>query len=159
MSDFKLYDQSVTAPLAAHHRFGIVAARFNQEIVDALLSGAIAALQKSGAKQEQIMVVRVPGAFEIPLTCQKLAAMGKVDALIALGCVIRGDTPHFDYICSESARGLMDVGLKFDLTVINGILTVNTIEQAKVRAQIGGDNKGFDAAYGAIEMLALFSAL
>jgi 6,7-dimethyl-8-ribityllumazine synthase len=159
MSEFKLYEPSGTDLSAAGYRFAIVAARFNQEIVDVLLAGATAVLQKSGAKQDRLMVVRVPGAFEIPLTCQKLAETGKVDALIALGCVIRGDTPHFDYVCTESARGIMNVGLKYGVPVINGILTVDNIEQAKIRAQNDGNNKGSDAAYAAIEMLTLFSAL
>jgi 6,7-dimethyl-8-ribityllumazine synthase len=159
MSDFKLYEASQTTLSATDYRFAVVAARFNSEIVDALLAGAVKALQGAGAKADQISVFRVPGAFELPLSCQKLAEQGKVDALIALGCVIRGDTPHFDYVCSESARGIMDVGLKFSLPVINGILTVDNIEQAKARADADGNNKGADAAYAAIEMLTLFNTL
>lgn len=159
MSDYKLYEVSQTALSAADYRFAVVAARFNGEIVDALLAGAVTALQGAGAEAGQISVLRVPGAFELPLSCQKLAEQGKVDALIALGCVIRGDTPHFDYVCSESARGIMDVGLKFGMPVINGILTVDNIEQAKARAGADGNNKGVDAAYAAIEMLTLFDTL
>ncbi|MBN1379752.1 MAG: 6,7-dimethyl-8-ribityllumazine synthase [Gammaproteobacteria bacterium] len=159
MSDYKLYDHAVVALNVADYRFAIVAARFNQEIVDSLMHGAITTLQQSGANENQIIVARVPGAFEIPLLCQRLAAGGEVDALIALGCVIRGDTPHFDYICTESARGVMEVGLKYDIPVINGILTVDNPEQAKARAQINGNNKGADAASAAIEMLTLLAEL
>ena len=100
----------------------------------------------------------MPGAFEIPLACQKLAQTGRYDALIALGCVIRGDTPHFHYVCSESARGVLDVSLKFDLPIINGILTVDTQEQAEVRAVVN-NNKGADAAKSAIEMLVMIQQL
>lgn len=159
MSDFKLYNQAKGEFPLGRHRIAIVAARFNQEIVDALLDGALGSLRRAGAGEEQVTVLRVPGAFEIPLTCQKLAAAGKADALIALGCIIRGDTPHFEYVCAESARGIMDIGLKYDMPVINGILTVDTIEQARARAGNNGDNKGADAVDTALEMLTLFATL
>lgn len=143
---------------AGEYRYGIVAARFNSGFVDKLLRGALDALQAHGATSDRIMVLRVPGAFEIPLACQKLAQTGRYDALIALGCVIRGETPHFDYVCSESARGVLDVSLKFDLPVINGILTVDTDEQAAARTA-DDTNKGADAARSAMEMLGMIQQL
>ncbi len=143
---------------AGAFRYGIVAARFNERVVDKLLQGTLDSLQRHGAAPTQITVLRVPGAFEIPLACQKLAQTGYYHALIALGCVIRGETPHFDYVCSESTRGVLDVSLKFDLPVINGILTVNTEEQAMARAA-DHDNKGADAAKSAMEMLAMIHQL
>lgn len=159
MSEFKLYEETGNRLNAADYRFAIIAARFNAGIVDVLLEGAMRVLQDAGASDQQITVVRVPGAFEIPLTCQRLAISNQFDALIALGCVIRGDTPHFDYVCSESARGVMDVGLKYDIPVINGILTVDNVEQAEQRALANGDNKGADAACAAMEMLSVLSRL
>ncbi len=159
MSNFKLYDSSHRAVVKQNHRFAIVAARFNSEIVDLLLQGAESAFLQSGVTENQIEVVRVPGAYEIPLACQKLAASGKFDALIALGCIIRGDTPHFEYVCTESARGVMNTGLKFGIPIINGILTVDNIEQAQQRAQKDQDNKGVDAVYAALEMLDLCEKL
>ena len=158
MSEFKLYDSEEASFLAQDYRFAIVAARFNLEIVDALLQGASSALLQAEAKQDQIEVFRVPGAFEIPLICQKLAATGKFDALIALGCIIRGDTPHFDYVCTESARGVMQVSLKFDIPVINGILTVDNLLQAEQRIEVN-NNKGSDAALSALETLAVCAKL
>lgn len=143
---------------AGRARYGIVAARFNALYVDRLLRGAIDTLQAHGAVPAQITVLRVPGAFEIPFACQKLAQTGHYDALIALGCVIRGETPHFDYVCGESARGVLDVSLKFDLPVINGILTVDTEEQAAART-MDDNNKGVDAAKSAMEMLAVIQQL
>ncbi|HEX5054970.1 MAG TPA: 6,7-dimethyl-8-ribityllumazine synthase [Gammaproteobacteria bacterium] len=148
------YSEGLTA---ANYRFGIVAARFNDSFVAKLLEGALERLQRAQAGKDQFDVVRVPGALEIPLLCQKLAQTGRYDALIALGCVIRGETAHFDYVCSESARGVLDVSLKFGLPVINGILTVDTEQQAAARSGMGkdGNNKGADAASCALEMLAV----
>jgi 6,7-dimethyl-8-ribityllumazine synthase len=157
MSKDKIH-QNETGRAAGDSRYGIVAARFNAGFVDSLLQGALDSLQQQGALPAQITVVRVPGAFEIPLACQKLALTKRYDALIALGCVIRGETPHFDYVCSESARGVLDVSLKFDLPVINGILTVDTEEQAAERVA-HGNNKGADAAKSAMEMLAMIRQL
>lgn len=157
MSKDKIY-QNNTGLQAGKFNYGIVAARFNESLVDKLLHGAVDSLQRHGAVPAQITVIRVPGAFEIPLACQKLAQTRSYDALIALGCVIRGDTPHFEYVCSESARGVLDVSLKFDLPVINGILTVDTQEQAEVRAA-PDNNKGSDAAKSAMEMLAMIQRL
>lgn len=134
-------------------KIGIVAARFNQEIVDALLDSALTTLKKHGIDEEAISVVRVPGAFEIPLAAQRLAKMTRIDAVILLGTVIRGETPHFDFVAGECARGATKVGLDFDLPVIFGLLTTNTVEQAWARA--GGDhgNKGHEAAMAALEMI------
>lgn len=157
MSNEKIHKND--APLAAgNFHYGIVAARFNAVFVDRLLHGALATLQAHGAASAQITVLRVPGAFEIPLLCQKLAQTRRYHALIALGCVIRGETPHFDYVCGESARGVLEVSLKFDLPVINGILTVDTEQQAAARTAVD-NNKGADAAKSAMEMLAVIQRL
>jgi 6,7-dimethyl-8-ribityllumazine synthase len=142
---------------AGNFRYAVVAARFNHAIVDELLKAALETLAAHSAPEHNTTVMRVPGAFEIPLACQKLAAAGRYDAIIALGCVIRGETPHFDYVCAESARGIMDVSLKFDLPVVYGIVTADNTAQAEARARPdGGDNKGADAARAAMEMLGTF---
>lgn len=139
-------------------RYAIVAARFNIFIVDRLLQGAHTTLVKHGATEEHLTIVRVPGAFEIPLICQALAKTSRYDAILALGCVIRGDTPHFDYVCSESARGISEVALKYHIPVVYGILTTDNVEQALARANTdGGDNKGVDAAFVAMEMVGLLN--
>jgi 6,7-dimethyl-8-ribityllumazine synthase len=140
-------------------RFGIVASRFNDFIVDRLLSGAVDALVKHGASLADLEVVRVPGAFEIPLAIRRLAASRRFDALIALGCVIRGATPHFDYVAGEACRGLTQAGLAHDVPVGFGLLTVDTVEQAIERAGTKAGNKGVDAALAAIEMATLLRKL
>jgi 6,7-dimethyl-8-ribityllumazine synthase len=157
MSKEKIHADNPVLTAGGFH-YGIVAARFNSVFVDRLLRGTLDTLQAHGAASPQITVLRVPGAFEIPLACQKLAQTGHYEALIALGCVIRGETPHFDYVCAESARGILEVSLKFDLPVINGILTVDTDEQAAARTT-GDNNKGADAAKSAMEMLAVIQQL
>ncbi len=136
-------------------RFGIVAARFNDFIVDRLLSGAMEALLKHGAEPGDIEIVRVPGAFEMPLALQKLAASRRHDALIAVGCVIRGATPHFDYVAGEASRGVAGISTAHDIPVGFGILTVDSIEQAIERAGTKAGNKGADAALSVIEMATL----
>ena len=136
-------------------RFGIVAARFNDFIVQRLLDAAVATLIKHGAEPGDIEVVRVPGAFEIPLALKRMAASRKHDALIALGCVIRGATAHFDYVAGEAASGIGRVALEHEIPVGFGLLTVDTIEQAVERAGTKGGNKGADAALTAIEMASL----
>ena len=136
-------------------RFGIVASRFNDFIVDRLLSGALEALLKHGANPEDIEVVRVPGAFEIPLALQKLATSRRHDALIALGCVIRGATPHFDFVAGEASRGVAHASITHQIPVGYGVLTVDTIEQAIERAGTKAGNRGADAALAAIEMATL----
>lgn len=144
---------------AAGLRVGIVIARFNSFIAERLLEGAIDALVRHGADDENITVVRVPGAFEIPLAAQKLAAQGTCDALICLGAVIRGSTPHFDYVAAEVSKGIAHVSLGSGLPVAFGVLTTDTIEQAVERAGTKAGNKGFEAAMTAIEMANLFKGL
>jgi 6,7-dimethyl-8-ribityllumazine synthase len=133
-------------------RFGIVASRFNDFIVDRLLTASVDTLMKHGVAATDIEVVRVPGAFETPLAIKKMAAGRRYSALIALGCVIRGATPHFDYVAGEVSRGLAQLSLAHDIPVAFGVLTVDTIEQAIERAGTKAGNKGVDAALAAIQM-------
>lgn len=132
-------------------RVGIVVSRFNGFIAERLLEGALDALIRHGAADGDISVVRVPGAFEIPLVAQKLAGSGKYDAIICLGAVIRGATPHFDYVAAEVSKGVAQVSLKTGVPVAFGVLTTDSIEQAVERAGTKAGNKGFDAAMTAIE--------
>jgi len=132
-------------------KFGIVAARFNEFITGKLVSGAEDALIRHGANAEDIEIAWVPGAFEIPLVAQKMASSGRYDAIICLGAVIRGATPHFDYVSSEVSKGVAHVGLQANLPVIFGVLTTDSIEQAIERSGSKAGNKGFDAAVTAIE--------
>lgn len=141
-------------------RFGIVLSRFNELVGEQLLSGAVEALMSRGAAAEDIDIVRVPGAFEIPVTLKVLAETDEYDALIALGAVIRGDTPHFDYVAGECARGIREVSVDYGLPVAFGVLTVDTLEQALARAGANrGANKGAEAALVAVEMANLFKKL
>lgn len=140
-------------------RFGIVIGRFNEFISSKLLSGALDALRRHGASDDAIDIAWVPGAFEIPLVAQKMAQSEKYDAVICLGTVIRGATPHFDYVANEVAKGVAQVGLKTSVPVIFGVLTTDTIEQAVERAGTKSGNKGFDAAVSAIEMANLLRNL
>jgi 6,7-dimethyl-8-ribityllumazine synthase len=140
-------------------RFGIVASRFNDFIVDRLLDAAVSTLLKHGVAAGDIEVVRVPGAFETPLAIKKLAASRRYQALIALGCVIRGATPHFDYVAGEATRGIGQASLGEQIPVGFGILTVDTIEQAIERAGTKAGNKGADAALAAIEMATVLRQL
>jgi 6,7-dimethyl-8-ribityllumazine synthase len=140
-------------------RFAIVAARFNETITTSLVSGALDCLRRHGADEASISVVTVPGAFEIPLACQRLAQSGEVDAVIALGAVIRGATPHFDHVAGQCASGVQRAGLDSGIPVIFGVLTTDTIEQAVERAGTKAGNKGFDAALAAIEMVDLMRQL
>jgi 6,7-dimethyl-8-ribityllumazine synthase len=140
-------------------RFGIVASRFNDFIVDRLLDAAVGTLLKHGVAASDIEVVRVPGAFETPLAIKKLAASRRYQALIALGCVIRGGTPHFEYVAGEASRGVAQVSVSEEIPVGFGILTVETIEQAVERAGTKGGNKGADAALAAIQMATLLRQL
>lgn len=133
-------------------KFGIVAGRFNEFITSKLLSGAIDSLTRHGADENDITVAWVPGAFEIPLIAKKMAASDKYDAVICLGAVIRGSTPHFDYVCSEVSKGIAHVSLNYDTPVAFGVLTTENIEQAIERAGTKAGNKGTDAAMTAIEM-------
>jgi 6,7-dimethyl-8-ribityllumazine synthase len=140
-------------------RYALVAARFNAFIVDRLVEGAVDALGQHGVSSEDITLAWVPGAFEIPAVCRRLAMTGDFDAVIGLGCVIRGETPHFDYVSGECARGLQQLSTSTDCAVIFGVLTCDTIEQATARAGSKAANKGHEAAVSAIEMVALFSQL
>jgi len=137
----------------------LVVARFNSFIVDSLQAGAIDALVRHGVAEKNITVVKVPGAFELPLVAQKLAASKKFDAIIALGAVIRGSTPHFDYVAGECAKGLGQVGMQQDMPVVFGVLTVDSIEQAIERAGTKAGNKGSVAALTAIELVSLLRKL
>ena len=136
-------------------KYGIAVARFNEFIVENLLTGAVDALTRHGVKRSNIEVTRVPGAYELPLIVQEMAKSGKYDAIIALGAVIRGSTPHFDYVAGESAKGLSGVAMQHSLPVVNGILTTDTIEQAIERAGTKAGNKGAEAGLVAIEMVSL----
>ena len=136
-------------------RFGIAVSRFNSFITDRLLSAAVDALERSGSEDRDVDVVHVPGAFELPLVAKKLAQTGKYDALIAIGCILRGETTHYDYVCSETSRGLQLAQIDTGVPVIFCVLTCDTLEQAIDRAGLKGGNKGFEAGLGAIEMAQL----
>jgi 6,7-dimethyl-8-ribityllumazine synthase len=133
-------------------RYGIVVGRFNEFITHKLLGGAQDALKRHGVQEDEIEIAFVPGAFEIPLIAQKMAESGRYDAVITLGAVIRGSTPHFDYVCNEAAKGVAAIGLKTGVPVIFGVLTTDSIEQAVERAGTKAGNKGWEAAVSAIEM-------
>jgi 6,7-dimethyl-8-ribityllumazine synthase len=138
---------------AAGFRFGIVVSRFNSFITERLLAAATDALERAGSND--VDVAHVPGAFELPLAAKKIAATGKYDALIAIGCVLRGETTHYDYVCSETARGLQLAQMDTGLPIIFCVLTCDTLEQAIDRAGLKGGNKGFEAGLAAIEMAQL----
>ena len=140
-------------------RIGIALARFNQAVTDRLIAGALEALVQQGVADDAIDVATVPGAFELPLCAQRLASTGRYDALICLGAVVRGETPHFDFVAGEAARGIGEISRRFDLPVAFGLLTTDTIEQALARA--GGDrgNKGAEAALTALEMVQVLRAV
>lgn len=140
-------------------KFGIVAARFNAFIVERLVDGAVDAIVRTGGSADDVTVVRCPGAFEIPQVARKLAESGNVDAVICLGCVIRGATPHFDYVAGEAAKGVGQLASTARMPVVFGILTTESIEQAIERAGTKAGNKGFDAAMAAIEMASLYNQL
>lgn len=145
--------QFIDAKLSAQgKKFGIIVSRFNDFITSRLVDGALDALVRSGANDEDILVVRVPGAFEIPLAALKMAEQKKYDAIICLGAVIRGATSHYDYVCAEVSKGIASVSLETGIPVMFGIVTTETIEQAIERAGTKAGNKGFEAALGAIEM-------
>ncbi|MES2764487.1 MAG: 6,7-dimethyl-8-ribityllumazine synthase [Bacteroidota bacterium] len=143
---------------ASGKSFGIAVARWNEFIVGKLVAGALDALRRHNADAANITIAYCPGSFEIPLVVQKLAQSGKFDAVIALGAVIRGSTPHFDYISSEVTKGVASVGLETGVPCIFGVLTTDTIEQAVERAGTKAGNKGFEAAVSAIEMVSLFDS-
>ncbi|MHB0873333.1 MAG: 6,7-dimethyl-8-ribityllumazine synthase [Acidithiobacillus ferrooxidans] len=140
---------------AGEHRFALLVSRFNSFITQQLEQGAIDALRRHGAKEEQLHVVHAPGAYEMPLIAQKLARSGNYDAVLCLGAVIRGGTPHFDYVAAEVSKGVAQVSMDTGVPVIFGVLTTDSIEQAIERAGTKAGNKGFDAAMTALEMVQL----
>lgn len=145
--------------LAEGLKFGIVVSRFNEFVTKRLLEGALDALGRHGAKDDDIAVAWVPGTFEVPLVAQKMASSGKYDAVICVGAVIRGATPHFEYIAAEVTKGIAQVGLATGVPTVYGVITTDTIEQAIERAGTKVGNKGFDAAEAAIEMVNLVRAV
>lgn len=150
MSTIKTYSGDFSAQGI---RVGIVAGRFNDFIVDSLISGAIDTLVRHGAKEKDIEIARVPGAVEIPLAVKRMGQTGKYDAIIALGAVIRGGTPHFEYVAGECSKGLGQLNLELDMPIAFGVLTVDSIEQAIERAGTKAGNKGAEAAMSTIEMV------
>lgn len=144
---------------AEGYRFGLVVSRFNDFISSKLVEGAVDALKRHGATEDQLLLVKVPGAFEIPLAAKKLAESGKVDAVICLGAVIRGSTPHFEYVAAEVSKGIAVVSLDTKVPVAFGVLTTDNLEQAIERAGTKSGNKGWDAALAAMEMVNLFKQL
>lgn len=156
MATIKTYEGNFSAQGG---RFSIVASRFNSFIVEQLEAGAIDALIRHGVNENDIDLIKAPGAFELPMVVQRVAASKKYDAIIAVGAVIRGGTPHFEYVAGECVKGIANVSLKFDVPVSFGVLTVDTIEQAIERAGTKAGNKGAEAALSAIEMVSLFKNL
>jgi len=140
-------------------KFAIVASRYNDFITEKLVGGALDALNRCGAKDQDIEIFKVPGAFEIPLVAKRVAASKRFDAIVCLGAVIRGATPHFDFVAAESSKGIAAVMMETGLPVIFGVITVGTIEQAIERAGAKLDNKGFGAAMSAVEMANLIAAV
>lgn len=153
----KLFEGKLVAPEGM--KVAIVASRFNEIIVKKLLDGAVDGLVRHGVKDDNITAVWVPGAFEIPIIADKLAASGKYDAVIAVGAVIRGATSHYDYVCNEVSKGVAQVGLKNGIPVLFGIITTENIEQAIERAGSKAGNKGYDCALSAVEMVNLMKKL
>lgn len=156
MSEFRPVEGSFDA---ADARFGIAVARWNSEITEPLLEGALRALARHGVAQNQVTVARVPGAFELPLAAKRLAQTGDFDAVITLGCVIRGGTPHFDYVCSECTRGVGEVALSENLPIAFGVLTTDDLAQAQARSDDSEENKGEEAALTALEMVSMLRQL
>jgi len=144
---------------AGNGKFAVLVARFNSFVVESLLEGALDTLKRHGVDEKSIDIIRVPGAFEMPIAAQKLASQSKYDAIIALGAVIRGGTPHFDYVAGECVKGLSQVSLNADIPVSFGVLTVDSIEQAIERAGTKAGNKGAEAAITALEMVNLFAQM
>lgn len=156
MSDVKTVEGDFTS---GKGDYAIVVGRWNSFVVEHLLEGAIDTLRRHGVSDKQITVVRAPGAFEIPLVCKQVAAKGGVDAIIALGAVIRGGTPHFEYVAGECTKGISQVSLDHGLPVAFGVLTVDSIEQAVERSGTKAGNKGAEAALSALEMVSLLGKI
>ncbi len=157
MSEIRLLEGRLVVPQGA--RFGILATRFNDFLVSKLVEGAIDAIVRHGGSRELITVVKVPGAWELPLVARLMAKSKNYDAIVAVGAVIRGSTPHFDYVAGEAAKGLAQVQLQSEIPIGFGVLTTDTIEQAVERSGTKAGNKGFDAAVAAIELVSLAEAL
>jgi len=145
--------------VAAAGKYAIVVGRWNSFVVESLLEGALDALRRHGVSEDNVTIIRAPGAFEIPLVCQKVADSKNYDAIIALGAVIRGGTPHFEYVAGECVKGLAQVSMQYSVPVAFGVLTVDSIEQAIERAGTKAGNKGEEAAMSAIEMVSLLKQL
>ncbi len=156
MSDIKTIEGDFRNPKG---KFTIVVGRWNSFVVEHLLEGALDTLRRHGVADKQVTIVRAPGAFEIPLVCKKVAAKGDSDAIIALGAVIRGGTPHFEYVAGECTKGLAMVSMEYGVPVAFGVLTVDTIEQAVERSGTKAGNKGEEAAMSALEMVSLLGKL
>jgi len=159
MTDYTVLEGNFTAEDQADAHYAIVVARFNSFVVESLLQGALDTLLRHGIKKSAVTIIRVPGAYEIPVATQRLAISKKYDAIIAIGAVIRGGTPHFDYVAGECVKGLSQVSLQHDIPVSFGVLTVDSIEQAIERSGTKAGNKGGEAAMSAIEMVSLFKQL
>ena len=144
---------------AAGRRVAIIAARFNDTIVSALLDGAVATWRERGGEERDLFIARVPGAFELPVVARRLIASGRYEAIVALGCVIRGETPHFEFVAGECARGLQDASAATGVPIAFGVLTVENIEQARARAGADSGNKGAEAMASALEMAHLMARL
>ncbi|MBL8258297.1 MAG: 6,7-dimethyl-8-ribityllumazine synthase [Candidatus Competibacteraceae bacterium] len=157
MSDLTVIEGDFTPPLDA--RFALVAARFNSFIVQSLVDGATDALRRHGVPETHLDLIWTPGSFELPLAAQRLAASERYDGLVALGAVIRGGTPHFEYVAGECTKGLASVSLRYDIPVGFGVLTVDTIDQAVERAGTKAGNKGAEAALSVLEMVSLLRRL
>lgn len=156
MSNLKTIEGDFTPSSA---KFALIVTRWNSFVVESLLEGALDTLRRHGVKEEQITIIRAPGAFELPLVAQKVAQQGGYDAVVALGAVIRGGTPHFEYVAGECVKGLAQVSLSAGIPVAFGVLTVDSIEQAIERAGTKAGNKGEEAANSALEMVSLLSKL
>ena len=141
------------------HKFAIVVARFNSFITDKLVEGALDTIERHGGNKQNVDVFKVPGCFEVPMAAQKLASKSKYDAIICLGALLRGETPHFDYIASECTKGIAAIALQAQIPVTYGIITANTVDQAVNRAGVKVGNKGADAALAAIEMVDLYNKI
>ncbi len=141
------------------YRIAVVVSRFNSLVTERLLEGALDAFARSGMDLEQVTVIRTPGSFEIPATAKKAAISGKFDGIVCLGAVVRGDTPHFDYVSAEAIKGVAQVSMQADVPVIMGILTTDTMDQALDRAGAKAGNKGFEAARSLLEMIHVFAEL
>lgn len=156
MTDIKTIEGDFTG---SGGKFALVVGRWNSFVVEHLLEGAIDALRRHGVKEDQLTIVRAPGAFEIPLVCQRVAKQGGFDAIVALGAVIRGGTPHFEYVAGECTKGIAQVSLEHGIPIAFGVLTVDSIEQAVERSGTKAGNKGAEAALSALEMVSLLGRI